>query len=344
MMRRFMKIGGKTFDCGGRSGYDGISLERWRKIRHRIRKTKPKVTIAIGLISSSKDRPHHMIFASDSQTTYGAAKSLDAQKISIVDFADGQVLIAQSGMAELADSAIDIMRKKAKALPIKNAETVENTAVESVREIRNHFYELNRGCISSEDGWKRFFLEDNFFQLLVGYYFERKPHLFSADIDMCLAIPVRHPYKAIGIGRDYAETVLREYLQADPDFEYAQIIATTIVEKTIDNVDGCGRPTWVGIVCPQDPGVEYELQEQVKSWQQMNLPPDKKLFKSVAFLVGKDATKWVADELKIQEEKFGEKRKEMIIAILEAAQAKRNEWAKKIMAESQAASSNPKQN
>ena len=118
-----MKIGNRTFDLRGRGGFDGISLERWRKMRHRIRKTKPQVTIAIGLISRKKGHPQ-IIFASDSQTTYGAAKSLDAQKISIVNFGYAQILVAQAGSADLADKAIEIMRKKAKDVRLENSETV----------------------------------------------------------------------------------------------------------------------------------------------------------------------------------------------------------------------------
>jgi 20S proteasome alpha/beta subunit len=336
MMRRFMKNGGKTIEWSGRGGFDGICLERWRQIRHRIRKTKPLVTIAIGLISKPKGRPPHMIFASDSQTTYGAAKSLDAQKISIVNFADAQVLVAQAGMAELSDKAIEIMRKKAKDVPLENSETVAKITVESVREIRNHFYELNKGCVSSDEGWKRFFLEQNYFQLLVGYYFDRKPFMFTVDIDMCFAIPVNHPYKAIGIGRDYAETLVREYLQVDPDFEYAQIIAAAVVEKTIDNIDGCGRPTWLGVAYPQQEEVleQYKILEE--SARRGNYSHDFPLFKSVAILQTQQEIKWITVALQEQENQFTAQRKEMILSILKKALDKRQEWAKRIQDESKA--------
>lgn len=165
-----MKIGSRTFDLRGRGGFDGICLERWRKIRHRIRKTKSKVTIAIGLISSPKGRPAQMIFASDSQTTYGAAKSLDAQKISIVDFADAQILVTQAGLSELADTTIEILRKKAKGVPVKNEETVPKTVQASVRELRSHFIDINEGCNFTDDSWNVLFRDENEFTLLFGYH------------------------------------------------------------------------------------------------------------------------------------------------------------------------------
>jgi 20S proteasome alpha/beta subunit len=325
-----MKNGRTIVDLSHRSGFDGICLERWRKIRHRIRKTKPKVTIAIGLISRHKGRPPHMIFASDSQTTYGAAKSLDAQKISIVDFADAQVLVAQAGLADLADAAIEIIRKKAKDVPLENEETVSKTVQESVRELRNHFIELNKGCNFTEDGWKSFFRDENTFTLLFGYYFERKPFLYTIDPDWCRPIPIKHPYKAIGIGRDYAEILLREYVQIDPGFEYAQIIATAVVEKTIDNVDGCGRPTWMGVVFPTEEDVLREYTKQKEAWKAVGKNPDRPFYESEAALLNQDSISWVIESLKLEEIKFRTQQKEMILAVLKKVEERREKWAKEI--------------
>jgi 20S proteasome alpha/beta subunit len=321
-------------------------LERRPEIHQRFRKHKPrpKVTIAIGLINSKKSHPPHMIFASDSQTTYGAAKSLDAQKLSVVNFADAQILVAQAGLAELADAAIEIMRKKAKDVPLENEETVPKIVQESVRELRNHFLELNKGCNFTEDGWKSFFRDENAFTLLFGYYFNRKPFLYTIDIDWCRPIPVKHPYKAIGIGGNYGETLLREYLQVDPDFEYAQIIATAVIEKTIDNIDGCGRPTWLGIVCPQTEDVLEQYRQLKEAWKSKTRNPDGPFFKSVAVLQTQDVIRWITEELKTEENKFLAQRKEMILTILAKVQQRRDEWAKKIMDEAKKARVTPTRN
>lgn len=275
-----------------------------------------------------------MIFASDSQTTCGAAKSLDAQKISVVNFQDAQVLVAQSGSADLADKAIEILAKKAKHIRLENDDTAAQVAKESIREIRNHLKELNQGCVTTDGGWKRLFYEENYFQILIGCYFEQKPFMFTVDIDSCLPIPVKHPYKAIGIGKDYGEILLRDYLQIDPDFEYAQIIASAVVEKAIDNVDGCGRPTWLGIVCPQDESVLLEYRKQQEAFDNMGKTPDKPYFKSSAVLLSQEEIKWVTDELNHQEDKLRQKRKETMLDVLKAAQNHRDQWAKKIRSES----------
>ena len=323
-------------DICGRGGFDGICLERWRKIRHRLRKTKPKVTIAIGLISRIKGRPPHMIFASDSQTTYGAAKSLDAQKISIVNFADAQILVAQAGMADLADATIEIIRKNAKDIPFKNEETAAKIVQDSVRELRNHFLEINGACNFTDETWKIFFRDENAFTLMFGYYFDRKPYLYTIDPDWCMPIPVKHPYKAIGIGRDYGEILLREFNQIDPDFEYAQIIAASVVEKTIDNVDGCGRPTWMGFVCPEQQDVLEEYKKQKEAFKQAGQKPDRPFLRSIAHLFDQNTISWVTDSLNLEEKNYRTQHKERILTVLKKIQARRDEWEKQIREEAKA--------
>ena len=95
------------------------------------------MTIAIGLVSNPKGRPPLIVFASDSQTTYGAAKSLDAQKISVVNFKDAQVLVAQAGSADLADKAIEIMRKKAKEVKLECDDTVAQVSNHPIVRLKN---------------------------------------------------------------------------------------------------------------------------------------------------------------------------------------------------------------
>ncbi len=91
--------------------------------------TRPKVTIAIGIISKSKTSRYgngQIVLASDSQTTFGSAKSLDTKKISVVKFSNCSILVVQAGSADLADRAIEIPKEKAKELPMEDYETAAN--------------------------------------------------------------------------------------------------------------------------------------------------------------------------------------------------------------------------
>src|SRR2546423_14321180 len=130
------------------------TLELSISLRQTYRKPKsPKVTIAIGLIGKLRREGDSIAVLSDSQTTYGAAKSLDAQKISVIAFPDAQVLVAQAGSSDLADKAIEIMQKRAKDQVLEDYETVAKVAQESVREVRTHLIEIHQGCNFSDEAW-----------------------------------------------------------------------------------------------------------------------------------------------------------------------------------------------
>ena len=219
------------------------------------------MTIAIGLISKKSGRSPGIVMASDSQFTRESTKSLDSRKISVIEFLNAEVLVAQSRTADLSNKAIEIFSKKAKGRSIECADTPIKLAEESVREIRKHLIEVYQGCNFSDDGWRRYFKENNF-DLMVGYYFERTPFLYHIDLDWCL--PTRKDScLGIGVGRDMGEFLLREYMLSEPEFEYAWVVAVSIVEKVSVNVNGCGGPTWAGIVYPL-PGGNHRTEETHK--------------------------------------------------------------------------------
>jgi 20S proteasome alpha/beta subunit len=277
MQNRLNNLGQNQLEAG----YGGCKT-------YRNRKQRPKVTIAIGLITSNQaggigTRPT-IFMASDSQTTRGATKSLDAQKISLVQFPEYAVVVAQAGSAELADKTVSIIQEKAKSTSVDNEEVIISTIQNSIREVRNHLKALNKDCGFSADDWKRFWLEDNYFQLLIAFYYDRKPKLFTIDIDWGLAIPSKSNYCAIGSGKTMAEFLIREHIKADPDFSFAFPMAISVVEKTIDNVDGCGRPVWVGMAFPMAESAERQYQEvgRINYEKSMASLVDRKLIDLVA--------------------------------------------------------------
>lgn len=218
-----------------------IMTEKLRKTR-----PKPKVTIAIGLISKAKRR---IILACDSETTNGAVKSHDARKIGIVEFANGKILVAQAGSAMFGDEAIEIMCRRAKSIEIENPETVRKLAEDSLRELRNKAVEFNKDCPGMD--WHRYFWEDNPLDLLVAFYFDGNPYLYALNLYApFIASRVQNSFKAIGAGKDLGSFLLKEYCDLDPDFIFADLVALSVIEKVIPNVAGCGYPTQAGLVIP----------------------------------------------------------------------------------------------
>jgi 20S proteasome alpha/beta subunit len=194
------------------------------------------MTIIIGLIGKDS-----IILACDSQTTYGAhTKRLNAKKISVVKFKNSEALVAESGAADLSSRVVEIFRRNAKNESLTDSDTVMRVAESSVREVRNHLVDLNKGCNFSEQGWKDYFRYENGFELLVAFYFQKRPYLYKINIEFCVPIPVTSHYAAIGVGDTMAYHFLDEL--ADPEMLVKNALATSIyvIEKVKQNVEGCG--------------------------------------------------------------------------------------------------------
>lgn len=271
------------------------------------------MTIAIGLISKKLGPNPAILMASDSQLTRETSKRLDSRKIRIIEFPNAQVLVAQAGLDALSNTAIDLFAKKAKGTPLTEMETPVKLMEESVREVRKHLTDVNQGCNFSDDGWRRYFKEHNF-DLMLGYFFNRNPYLFTIDLDWCLPSPARGSYMAIGIGRDLGEFLIREYMQSDPEFHYAWVTAVSVVEKVIDNVNGCDRPTCVGIAYPLP-------EDTINQRQTRNIP----YAQSQASIVDQAEVKLLIEELKAQEERMKPTRVEHMTTILQRVSDKRKE-------------------
>ena len=155
------------------------------------------VTIGIGIIGKQDGQRPAIIFASDSQTTYGAPKSLDAQKISIVDFKDAQIMVNQAGSAQLGDRVIDEMRKIARDRELENCESGAEVAQQAIREIRKQLFEIKKDAPYSDA--KQICL-DNPLELIVAYYFNREPFMFTVDIDRAIYFRLKSAFASIGIG------------------------------------------------------------------------------------------------------------------------------------------------
>jgi hypothetical protein len=269
------------------------------------------MTIAIGLISQKLGPDPAILMACDSQLTRETTKRLDSRKIRIIEFSNAQVLVAQAGSDALSNKAIDIFAKKAKDRPLLEEETPVKLLEESVREVRKHLIDVNQGCNFSDDGWRRYFKEHNF-ELMLGYCFNRIPCLYTIDIDWCLPTAIRTSYVAIGVGRDLGEFLIREYSQSDPEFKYAWVTSVSVVEKVIDNVNGCDRPTWVGIVyaLPED----HILQKRM-----VNQPYPE----SHALIIDQVEIKLIIEELRAEEARMKPTRVDQMIGILQRVGEKR---------------------
>jgi hypothetical protein len=234
---------------------DTFSLERQRAIERRFYKPspQPKVTIAIGIISKQvRWGEGEIVLAADSQTTFpeDGTKDLLAEKIHIIQFKNGKALIAQSGMLRPAATALAMIKDRAANTVIENQDTV-GTVIRTA--IRDHRKELLAEWHFTDDRMKSYLKMDVYYEFLVASYFNGNARLSHIDIYNCNFSPMEKQYAAIGTGSDLAKYLLKEFKDADPQFEYGDLIATSVIEKVKENVDGCGGKTHVGIVFQSTP-------------------------------------------------------------------------------------------
>jgi hypothetical protein len=274
------------------------------------------MTIAIGVINQKKTQPtgssgfrllSSIWMASDSQATYGATKRENPNKINVVDFVNGQILVAQADNVELGDKTIEKLRAKAKQIIMDTPETAINAVRSAMREVRLELLEWNKECVLD---YEKFFWSEHRLNLLVGYFFNEKPYLYKMDIYRGLPAAVKS-FEAIGGGEILGYFLLKEYAQADPDFEFGMPIAISVVDKVIDNVDGCGKPTWVGNVFPVPDRILVDGPNGVKS-----------NYQCFASMATQADTEMISKELKIADVHRATLRKKDIVALMKRASKK----------------------
>jgi hypothetical protein len=229
--------------------------------------TKPKVTIAIGILHNAPDiSERQIVFAADSQRTYlSGPKDLDAEKIRMVQFANCQVLLAYSGFEKPCQDFVRIIQRRAKGFWVENQESVANVAMESLRELRLPIYQQIRELNLTEDKINNYIRLENDCAFILGFFYKGTPGMLTLDINSYQVTESEFgDYAAIGIGDSLAKYIIKEFKCADRDFVFSEEIAIATIEKVKGNTDKCGGPTRVGIVFPalDEPGCAVHIFEQ----------------------------------------------------------------------------------
>jgi 20S proteasome alpha/beta subunit len=216
-----------------------LAYNPWRKLKP---KKKP-VSLIVGIIC--KDG---IVLAADSQTTKGVAKQLGTNKISVAEFGNGHALMAESGSADLSNTAIEIFQRKAKGVKMEDESTVAKIAEESVREVvKGITAHLNP---NSPDSERQSFLfeEVNYFELMVAYYFEGRPRLYKLNPAWCIPVPASSYFMTSGIAGDLVNYILLKHTKPGMDSKFAAVIAVKTILDAIDNIEGCGEPARVASI------------------------------------------------------------------------------------------------
>ena len=199
------------------------------------------MTIIVGIICEDT-----IVIASDSQTTAGNAKRCDTEKIVAVEFANGEVMVAQSGCATYSSRAIEIFTDLARSVTITNYRTVTELAEQAMRQLRNEI-RLQRNDCTMEELQEYVWRHELGCEFMIAYYFERKPYLYTLDMMMGIADKVSSRYTAIGCGASLGTYLLEDFMPHQAGYSHSTAIAVCVVEIVKKHDAYCGGPTKVGI-------------------------------------------------------------------------------------------------
>jgi hypothetical protein len=80
--------------------------------------------------------------------------------------------------------------------------------------------------------------EDNYFELMIAYYFGNKPCLYTIRSAWGVPFPATSYFSTSGIASDLANYILKEHTTPAIDTTLASVIAIKTVKDAIDNVEG----------------------------------------------------------------------------------------------------------
>jgi 20S proteasome alpha/beta subunit len=200
------------------------------------------VTIITGIIC--KD---HIVLASDSQTTQGTMKQCSTEKISIVKLANASALVAEAGSAVLSGRAIEILQKLAKDRPLDDYRTLADLSQVAMRKLKDELKIQNCDC--SMEALRDFLLRSEIgCELMLAYFFDGKPQLYTVDLLVGIANKVKSHFAAIGCGANLGGYLLSEHATPDMDPEFAAVISIYVVETVKKHDAFCDGPTRLGAV------------------------------------------------------------------------------------------------
>jgi len=204
---------------------------------------KPKsgspVTLIVGIIA--KDA---VVFGADSQTTCDLNKVLDTNKIHIVEFKDGKVMVAESGHVGNASNVLEDFRTYSKGAKMNAApDLLEKALRKRWNELRSRDFDC-----SPEDLTQTILRDGLRCAFLLATFKESKPMIYWADLLNHRPADTPKHYASLGIGAEFGTHILSEQTAPDMSIDLASVLAIYAIERAIANVTVCGPPVRIGLL------------------------------------------------------------------------------------------------
>jgi 20S proteasome alpha/beta subunit len=203
-----------------------------------------------------------IIVASESQYTTGTRKLLNAVKLSIVKFQNGDALIAESGPMSKSSLAVRYIEEAAKNKKIESQYTVSKIAENAIKRIRHEILEtMQERSYSPQEQEDVFLAQSNYFALMIAHYFSPKkapsaenerppiPCLYTISLSGAIAESCS-PFAMLGAAPELALFILKQFQCEQLVWGEATCLAIDALDRIVKDDITCGGEILVGTVHP----------------------------------------------------------------------------------------------
>jgi 20S proteasome alpha/beta subunit len=196
----------------------------------------------------SGDQAPCIQFAADSRITEGNRILNDAKKIVEVKHPNGSCLLAKAGYKTSSDRFEEMFAARLSTLEVKSYRAIATAAEDAIRDLSVAL--LDRNYEGARDR-----LDSHHCAFLIGYFYERKPYIFSLDLRGRLAVENKGPFVAEGSAAPLANFLLGSLDFEDLDGTRATRAGIALVEMCKIGDASCGGPVQLGGIIQGSRGV-----------------------------------------------------------------------------------------
>jgi 20S proteasome alpha/beta subunit len=203
-------------------------------------KLKP-MTVIVAIIASDS-----ILLASDSQTTTGNRKRVDAEKLSIIEIEGHSLLVAESGLANLSQRAVDFLKMPDQSRKIEKPSDLVSELEGSVSKVLKILEASGPRAASPED-FAEYVASRADFALTAAFYWDSRPYVFHVGSTSPVAAQLKGSFDSYASGGELGYFLLKEYCPKLLNFWNGLTTAVYVVEKVMENHTLCGGKTRVGV-------------------------------------------------------------------------------------------------
>jgi 20S proteasome alpha/beta subunit len=225
-------------------GVENRLVAPFQKPKYLVKTNRKPVTLIVGIICTDG-----IVIAGDSQTSWGAAKSWDAQKITDLEHANGHAIIAESGAVITSSNIVEELAKQVPEKQLFEKYGLPGLVKMAVLKVREELRRQHFSCTSEE---LQNVIERNELDatLMVAHYEKDTPRIETIKFTVGITNRSKSFFEVVGSGSDLAHYLLSNLCLPGMEMDCAEatIMAVHVVETVKRHDPYCGGPTRVGVL------------------------------------------------------------------------------------------------